>query len=212
MHHHHHGRSHAPIGRGLLFVAAGTVAALALSRMSRTRRTDPMDAPRKALRDQGAMRVVGRSVTVNRPRQDLYRVWRDFSRFPEFMENVRSVEVVDDSRSRWTVEGPGGADISFTSQIVEDVPGERIAWRSDEDATVPNSGSIAFRDAPAGRGTEVDLTIAYEPPGGTIGAMVAKMFQREPKIQARRDLKRFKQLMETGEIATSRSRPDPQDL
>lgn len=209
-------RPHAPSGAslavGMLVAAGGLIGALALSRRGDRIRHSAEDAPEKSLRNQsGSARVVGRTVTISKPRQEVYDAWRDFSRFPQFMENVVSVVPIDEQRSRWTVEGPGGSTIEFVSEIIKDRPGELIAWTAEEDATVPNSGEITFRDAPGGRGTEVDLTITYEPPGGAIGAMIAKMFQREPKIQARRDLKRFKQLMETGEIATSRSHPAPTD-
>lgn len=203
----------APLAWGLLAAAAGVVGAIALSRRGDTIRHRPEDAPRRARRreDTGSLRVVGRTVTVARPRDEVYRAWRDFSRFPDFMENVVSVVPLDETRSRWTVEGPGGSTVEFVSRIVEDQPGEHIAWRSEEGASVPNAGRITFRDAPADRGTEVDLTITYDPPGGAIGAVIAKMFQREPNLQARRDLKRFKQLLETGEVATARTRPASAD-
>lgn len=199
---------------GLLVLGGGVLVASALSRHGRKTVHGREDAPLRALRDQGngSERVVGRTVTIAKPRSELYRVWRDFTGFPAFMENVESIEKIDDRRSRWTVEGPGGTPIRFVSRIVEDRPDETIAWESEDDASVANSGRVTFRDAPGGRGTEVELTITYDPPGGAVGALVAKMFQREPNIQARRDLKRFKQLMETGEIATSRiQRPSSGD-
>ena len=93
--------------------------------------------------------------------------------------------------------------MEWDSIITEDIPGELIAWQSAEGAGVPNSGRIEFRDSGNGRGTVVTATIAYDPPAGKLGKLFAKVFQREPKIQARRDLRRFKQLMETGEIPTS---------
>jgi uncharacterized membrane protein len=204
----HHRHSRTPLALGLLLLAGGFLGAVALTRGRRPHHRDE-DAPQRALRDQGtgASRLVGRTVTIAKPRDEVYRAWRDFTRFPEFMENVSSVQALGDRRSRWTVDGPAGTEIEFTSTITEDRPGEAIAWGSEADASVPNSGKITFRDAPGGRGTEVDLDISYDPPGGAIGAVIAKMFQREPNIQARRDLKRFKQLLETGEIATSRMRP-----
>lgn len=145
----------------------------------------------------------GKTVTINRTRQDLYDFWRDFTRLPEVMDNVVSVERLDDRRSRWTVKAPGGGTVEWTSVVTEDEPGQLIAWTSEDGADVPNSGRIEFRDAPGGRGTWVTATILYDPPAGIIGKVVAKMFQREPAIQARRDLRRLKQLMETGEIATA---------
>ena len=100
------------------------------------------------------------------------------------------------------VRAPAGRAVEWDAIITEDEPGERIAWASTEGADVANSGRITFRDAGA-RGTVVTATILYDPPAGIIGKVVAKMFQREPAIQARRDLRRFKQLMETGEVATA---------
>ncbi|MHA6768052.1 SRPBCC family protein [Sphingobium ummariense] len=163
---------------------------------------EPADATGPLVEPKGDS-LVGKTVTINRPREQLYRFWRDFSNLPAFLDNVVSVEPVDEGRSRWTVKAPAGKTVEWMSTITEDRPGELIAWASEDGADVPNSGRIDFRDAPGGRGTWVTATIAYDPPGGFIGKVIAKMFQREPAIQARRDLRRFKQLMETGEIATS---------
>lgn len=160
------------------------------------------DASAYLVEDKGDA-LVGKTVTINRPRQELYAYWRDVSNLPTFMENVVSVEPIDDRRSRWVVKAPAGRTVEWISAITEDVPGEVIAWASEEGADVPNSGRIDFRDAPGGRGTWVTATILYDPPGGAVGKLIAKMFQREPAIQARRELRRFKQLMETGEIATA---------
>jgi len=147
--------------------------------------------------------LVGKTVTINRPRAELYAFWRDFTNLPRFMENVVSVVRVAEGRTHWTVKAPAGKTVEWISVITEDRPDEAIAWASEEGADAPNSGRIDFRDAPGGRGTWITATILYDPPGGLIGRAIAKMFQREPAIQARRDLRRFKQLMETGEIATS---------
>ncbi len=147
--------------------------------------------------------VTGKTVTINRPRQEIYDFWRDFSNLPHVMDNVVSIEKLDDRRSHWTVKAPGGGTVSWTSLVTDDRPGELITWTSEEDADVPNSGRIEFRDASGDRGTWVTATILYDPPAGIIGKVIAKMFQREPHIQARRDLRRLKQLMETGEIATA---------
>lgn len=152
--------------------------------------------------DGNADTLIGRSVTINRPRHELFAYWRDFTNLPTFMENVERVEILDDQRSRWVVKAPAGGTVEWVAQITEQADGAFIAWASQEGADVPNSGRVDFRDAQGGRGTIVSATILYDPPGGTIGKIVAKLFQREPAIQARRDLRRFKQLMETGEIAT----------
>ncbi|EZP74337.1 Cyclase [Sphingomonas paucimobilis] len=147
--------------------------------------------------------VSGKTVTINRPRQEIYDFWRDVTNLPKVMENLVSVDAVDGQRSRWVVKAPGGGTVEWISVITEDRPGELIAWASEEGAEVPNSGRIEFRDAPGGRGTWVSATILYDPPAGFIGKVIAKMFQREPAIQARRDLRRLKQFLETGEIATA---------
>lgn len=149
--------------------------------------------------------LIGRSVTINRPRQEVYERWRDFTRFPEFMDNVRSVERVDDKVSRWTIEAPGGTSVELLTEITHDVPGDRIAWRSVEGSQVDTAGQALFSDAAPGRGTVVQLVMAYDPPAGAFGKLVAKIFQREPAIQARRDLRRFKQLLETGEVTSNAS-------
>jgi uncharacterized membrane protein len=157
-----------------------------------------IDAPAQGDADT----LVGRTVTINRPRAELFAYWRDFANLATFMENVERVDVLDIRRSHWVVKAPGGRTVEWTSAITEEQDGSFIAWASEEGADVPNSGRIDFRDAQGGRGTIVTATILYDPPAGTIGKIIAKMFQREPAIQARRDLRRFKQLMETGEIAT----------
>ena len=147
--------------------------------------------------------VVERTVTINRPRHELYAFWRDFRNLPLFMENIESVTVFDERRSHWVVRAPADTTVEWDSVITEDIPGELIEWRSNDKASVPNTGRIEFRDSTNGRGTLVSATIAYEPPLGVLGKAAAKLFQAEPKIQARQELRRFKQLMETGEIATS---------
>jgi uncharacterized membrane protein len=151
--------------------------------------------------------LVGRTVTINRPRAELYAFWRDFRNLAQFMENVERVEVGDDQRSHWVISAPAGKTVEWDSVITEDVPDSVIAWESVEGADIKNAGRIEFYDAAPGRGTSVTATIVYDPPGGDLGKLIAKLFQKEPKIQARRELRRFKQLMETGEISTSQA-PD----
>lgn len=145
--------------------------------------------------------LLGRSVTINRPAQEIYAFYRDFANLPQFMENIERIDVLDDRRSHWVVKAPAGKTVEWDAEVTEDVPGEAIYWQADENSDVPNSGRITFVERP-GRGTIVTATIAYDPPAGTVGKLVAKLFQREPGIQARRDLRRLKQLLETGEIAT----------
>ena len=148
-----------------------------------------------------------RAVMINRPRQELYAYWRDVRNLPTFMENVKAVHLLENDQSSWTVAGPAGTEVELVSQITQDRPGEYIAWRSTEDSDIDHEGWIEFRDNPFGRGTEVRVLISYDPPAGAVGKLVAKVMQREPRVQARRELRRFKQLMETGEVSTSKA-PD----
>lgn len=212
--HHDRNRDDRSIGLAVAVLASGAIAACGVYWLMTQRGRGRLvgHAPRSALRSGSARNwresnLVSRAVTINRPRDELFAFWRDFSNLPAFMANVRAVDVLDDRRTRWTIAAPGGGEVEFTTTITEEQPGELIAWQSEEDAQVRNSGRIVFRDAPAGRGTEVEATIAYDPPGGTVGRLAAKLFQRETNIQARRDLKRFKQLMETGEVSVSDMAP-----
>jgi uncharacterized membrane protein len=147
--------------------------------------------------------LVGRTVSINKPREDIYRAWRDFKRFPEFMENVESVEDLGDGRSRWTIKAPLGSTVEVLTRITDDVPNDLIAWKSEPDSQIRTEGRVELFDVAPGRGTAVRLTMKYDPPAGLPGRAVAKILQREPNVQARRDLRRFKQLIETGEIATN---------
>lgn len=149
----------------------------------------------------GESSISGVAVTINRPASELYSYWRDFGNLATFMLNVEAIAVEDEQRSHWTVAGPNGS-YEWDAVVTEDVPNERIGWRA-ENSDVPNSGWVSFQEAAPGRGTVVTAMIAYSPPAGILGKLVAKVTQQEPAIQARRDLRRFKQLMETGEIATT---------
>jgi uncharacterized membrane protein len=170
--------------------------------LTTSKRSDAVSDATENLIEPKGDSLVGRAVTINRPVGELYAYWRDLTNLATFMDNVVSVTPIDAKRSRWVVKAPAGKTVEWTASITEESENEVIAWASEEGAEVPNSGRIDFRDAGA-RGTVVSATILYDPPAGTIGKLIAKMFQREPAIQARRDLRRFKQLMETGEIATS---------
>jgi uncharacterized membrane protein len=141
------------------------------------------------------------TVTISRSPDELFGFWRDVRNLPRFMADVETIEPIDDKRSRWTVKAPGGQTVSWESIITHEEPGRSISWQSAEGADVDNSGRVEFIDA-GQRGTVVRAVIAYRPPAGAVGKLVAKVFQREPRIQSRRNLRRFKQLMEAGEIAT----------
>lgn len=146
---------------------------------------------------------VQRSITINQPRDVVYEYWRDLTNLPRFMEHLESVDV-ENGHSTWTAKGPAGISISWKAEIVLDRTNECIAWRSVEGTTsVPNRGVVRFEAAPGGRGTEVHVELKYDPPGGAVGAAFAKLFGEEPSMQIKSDLRRLKQVLETGEVVHS---------
>jgi uncharacterized membrane protein len=154
-------------------------------------------------RDWSNAEIVGRTITIDRPRAEIYAFWRDFENLARFMENIERVDVLDAKRSHWVVSAPGDDSVEWDATITEEREDELLAWKSAEDADIKHLGRVEFRDGPPGRGTEIKVVLAYEAPGGAAGKLIAKLFQKEPQIQARRDLRRLKQLLETGEISTT---------
>lgn len=152
------------------------------------------------------------SQTICRPAADLYAFWRDFTRLPQFMAHLQRVEVRDAMHSHWVTSAPLGASVEWDAEIINDEPGKLIAWRSVGNPDVDNSGSVRFVESPELGATEVIVTIDYIPPAGKVGSWIAKLFGEEPKQQIREDLRRFKQLMETGEIASVEGQPHGQCL
>lgn len=141
--------------------------------------------------------------TIDASPEELYRFWRNFENLPKIMHYLESVQVLDDKRSVWRAKGPGDRTIEWTAEIVRDVPNERIDWRSNTDATVPNSGSVEFRRATGDRGTVVRVAVDYQPPAGRIGLGLAKLSGKTPGSEIREDLRRFKQMMETGVVSST---------
>ncbi len=165
----------------------------------------PADALKHAA-DKGEFQghnVAKRAVSIRRDRRELYDYFRRFSNLATFMENIERIDEHDATRSHWVVKAPAGRTVEWDAVVTEDRPGELICWKTEPGADVENWGAVEFKDAPYGRGTEVHATIVYDAPGGPVGEVIAKLFQKEPGIQAKRDLRRFKMLMEAGEIATT---------
>ena len=152
---------------------------------------------------------VERTVTVNRPKEELYQMWRDFENLPRFMEHLESVQVdeSDTTRSHWVAKAPMGQKIEWDSELIEDRENESLVWKSLPGSSVESMGRVEFRDAPGGRGTIVHVSMEYNPPAGSLGAAFAKLFGEEPDQQINEDLRHFKQLMETGEVATVQGQP-----
>jgi uncharacterized membrane protein len=145
---------------------------------------------------------VVRALTVNLPREEVYAFWRDFENLPRFMRHLESVTVLDARRSHWVAKAPAGTTVEWDAEITIDEPNSEIAWRSIGDPDIDNSGSVRFTDAPGDRGTEVLVELSYAAPGGAIGRGIAKLFGEEPKLQVREDMRRFKALIESGDIPT----------
>ena len=143
------------------------------------------------------------SCIVNRNPDEVYRFWREFRNLPRFMEHLVSVEELSDSRTHWVAKGPAGMHVEWDAMIVADDPGRVITWRSLDNSDVDNAGAVRFEAAPGGRGTIIKVNIQYNPPGGVVGSTVARLFGEEPNQQLDDDLRRFKQVMEVGEVVVS---------
>jgi uncharacterized membrane protein len=185
---------------GAAAAVTGIAAADAFTGVRMGRAPEPPDK-------EPAMKMKG-AITVRRSPEEVYGFWRDFANFPQFMTHLESVTVSGDRRSHWKASGPAGRSFEWDAEITDDRPNELIAWRSLEGANVPNSGSVRFMPAPRDQGTEIRLEMEYEPPGGAVGAAVARLFGQEPATQADDDLRRFKQVMETGTVVRSDGSPE----
>ena len=153
------------------------------------------------------MQHATRSVTINKPKDEVYEFWRDFENLGRFMQHLELVEDLGSGRSHWVAKAPAGTTVEWDAKLTEDIPGERLAWQSLAGSDIYNSGSVQFRDAPGDRGTEITVRIEYEIPGGAAAATVAKLFGEEPSQQVQDDLRRLKQLMEAGEVPTTDGQP-----
>lgn len=150
---------------------------------------------------------VEKTVTINKPAAELYNFWHDFEKLPTFMKHLESVTVLDNKKSHWVAKAPLDASVEWDAEIIQERENELIAWASAEDADIENSGFVRFKPAPEDRGTEVKVVLEYNLPGGAIASAVAKLFGEEPEQQIGDDLRRFKQLMEAGEITTTEGQP-----
>ncbi len=142
------------------------------------------------------------SIAINKPAAELYAFWRDFKNLPQFMKNLESVTDVGNGKTHWIAKGIGDTKFEWDAEIFNEVENELVAWRSLENADVTNAGSVRFQPGPEGHGTYVRVTMNYNPPAGKVGATLAKLLGTEPSQLIKEDLRRFKQLMEAGEIAT----------
>jgi uncharacterized membrane protein len=147
------------------------------------------------------------AVIINRSPEECYRYWRDIEKLPTFLSHLKSVRVMGEKQSHWVSSMPHGKDIEWDAEITEDTPNELLSWRSLPGADVPNSGSVRFERAHGGRGTMVRVRMQYELPARIGASLVSAVVGRDPGLRVRKDLMRFKQLLETGEIATTEGQP-----
>ena len=146
---------------------------------------------------------VAKAVTVNRPIEQVYAFWRHLENLPTFMRHLDSVQTLDAKRSRWKARGPANMAFEWEAEITDERDQERIAWRSLPGSDIESRGAVWFRPAPGARGTELHVDMEYRPPAGSFGRSVGWIFGRNPDQQLTEDLRRFKQLLETGEIPQS---------
>ncbi len=147
------------------------------------------------------------SVTINRSKDDLYAFWRRLENLPRFMKNLQSVESLEGRRSRWVGKSPLGTDVEWEAEVIEDRPGQLLSWRSCPGSRVLTAGSVLFEEAPGNRGTVVRVTMAVRPPGQGLGKALGRVLRPVTERQVREDLRRFKSLMEAGEVPTTKGQP-----
>ena len=196
----------------LPMVAAGAVAAYAITKRQGHRPTQHGTGV-IAERDSDTRRRLGGSagihveeaVTVSRPPSEVFRFWRNFENLPRFMNHLRAVSQREAGISHWVARGPAGMNVEWDARIINEIDGRLLAWQSLEGSEVATAGSVNFRETP--RGTEVRVHLQYNPPAGRLGAAVARLLGEEPTVQIHDDLRRFKQLIETGEIPTTKGQP-----
>jgi uncharacterized membrane protein len=145
---------------------------------------------------------IDHDVYVNRPPHEVYRFWKNLENLPRFMDHLEEVKCYDDRKSHWRAKGPAGLDVEWYAEIVNDIENELIGWRSLEGSDVESGGSVRFEPAGDGKGTIVRVSLQYNPPAGSFGAAVAKLFGEDPRKTVQEDLLRLKELLETGNVST----------
>ncbi|WP_299436593.1 SRPBCC family protein [uncultured Rhodospira sp.] len=144
--------------------------------------------------------VITASITINRPKRDVYAFWSNVENLPAFMEGLEAIHPLEEAgRYRWIVAAPGGRTLEWDTFLTEDAPNTCLAWTSVEWARVRNAGRIEFQDTGSDGATLVNAVIAYDPPRGMVGRLAVKMSPAESRARTTRELARLKQLLETGQ-------------
>lgn len=150
---------------------------------------------------------IGKIITISRPVGELYSFWRNFSNFPRFIEHLDSITEIGDRRTRWVAKGPLGMKIEWDAEVIEEIPNERLIWRSIPGSGLTSAGHVSFRPLPDGQGTEVSVVMGYVPPGGPLGERIAETLGVSADALVAEGLASFKHLMETGEMPTKKKSP-----
>lgn len=189
--------------RHRIAIVASAVAGMALLDLASSVKHSQLEQSGQLPKEDNGPVHVEKCITVNRTADECYRFWRDFENFPRFMTHLESVTAGEGNRSHWVAKGPAGTRIEWDAEVTADQEGELLAWSSIGGADVENAGTVRFESAPGERGTIIWADLDYRPPGGKAGAMFAKLFGKEPSQQIDEALRRFKWLIETGEIPTN---------
>jgi len=179
--------------RTRLAVATAAVAGVtALDVLCSTQRTDT-----------DTQRMITRSIAIQKPASELYAFWRQLDRLPSVMRHLESVQTLQGGRSHWVTKPIAGMRFEWDAEVTEDVPNQRLAWRSLPGSQVDHRGSVSFEQMSEGRGTLLRVRLDYAPPAGNVGIAIAKLLGQSPEQDIQKDLRRWKQLLETGEEATT---------
>jgi uncharacterized membrane protein len=149
---------------------------------------------------QGAK--IEKTIAVNRSVEDLYACWSDLPRLPKFMQHLESVQQLEGGRSHWVAQGPRGKRLEWDAEIINQRENEMISWRSLPDSEVDTAGSVHFKSLGHDRGTAVKVSLKYNPPGGKLTEKLAALFGGGLEQELAEDLRRFKSIMEAGEVPT----------
>ncbi len=189
------------VDRTRIAIASAAVAGVTALDFFASQQLEGVESP------QEPIETVAKSITINSSPETLYRFWRNLENFPRFMRHLIEVKSTGERTSHWIATAPAGTRVEWDAEIVEDEANSRIAWRTLPDSKVEHEGVVSFEAAPGGRGTIVRVSMSYVPPAGKVGVHVAKLFGEEPNAQIDSDLRCMKQLIETGEIATTEGQP-----
>lgn len=147
------------------------------------------------------------SLSINASPEEIYSYWKNFENLPSFMRHLESVTVIDENTSHWIAKAPLGTSVEWEARLVVDEPNRRLGWETSEDSSIQHEGLVSFEENANGRGTVVRVEMSYEPPAGHVGATLARLLGEEPRVQIHEDLRRLKQLIETGEVPTTLGQP-----